>query len=91
MKFRWWVIALAALVVMATGPADARHRHKAKLRCIDRPIEFSWYGFLSNPKPGPNGCSPPVYEYGQYIGQDPDPFIRLQLRRDPDTGYSPVH
>ena len=25
-------------------------------------------------------------EYGHYIGQDPDPFIRLQLRRDPATG-----
>jgi len=29
----------------------------------------------------PNG-SDVVYEGGQYIGQDPDPNVRLQLRRD---------
>jgi hypothetical protein len=91
MKSSWLVVALAALAVMAAGSADARHRHKTKLRCIERPAAFSWTGFLSNPKPGPNGCSPPVYAYGQYIGQDPDPFIRLQLRRDPDTGYSSMY
>jgi hypothetical protein len=32
-------------------------------------------------------CAPPVYQYGRYIGQDPDPFIRFQLNRDPGTGY----
>ena len=45
-------------------------------------------GWLFNPAPQPNGCAPPVYAYGRYIGQDPDPFIRLQLKRDPATGYS---
>jgi hypothetical protein len=88
MKFSWFVIALVALAVMAADPAAARHRHKAKLRCVDRPYEFSWGGFLFNPRPLPNGCAPPVYAYGEYVGQDPDAFIRLQLKRDPQTGYS---
>ncbi len=26
--------------------------------------------------------SPAVYEWGKYQGQDPDPNVRLQLRRD---------
>jgi hypothetical protein len=41
-----------------------------------------------NTGPQPNGCAPPVYAYGKYVGQDPDPNIRLQLLRDPATGYS---
>jgi len=29
---------------------------------------------------------PAVYAYGRYAGWDPDPFIRLQLRRGPVGG-----
>jgi len=43
---------------------------------------------FGNPAPRPNGCAPPAYAYGRYVGQDPDPFIRQQLRRDPATGYA---
>jgi hypothetical protein len=57
------------------------------MRCDDRPYEFSWIGVLTNPPPGPNGCAPAVYQHGRYVGQDPDPNIRFQLRRDPATGY----
>jgi hypothetical protein len=88
MKFSWFVIALVALAVMAADPAAARAKHKAQRHCVERPFEFSWGGFLFNPRPLPNGCAPPVYAYGEYVGQDPDPFIRLQLKRDPQTGYS---
>jgi hypothetical protein len=89
MKLAWLLIAVAALT--AATPASARTKHprqRAPPQCADRPYEFSWLGVLSNPKPEPNGCAPPVYQYGRYIGQDPDPNIRLQLRRDPATGYS---
>ncbi len=87
MKLGWLIIALGTLAVVAAAPADARQRHKAKLHCIDRPVAFSWSGFLFNPKPRPNGCAPAVYEFGEYVGQDPDPNIRFQLKRDPRTGY----
>jgi hypothetical protein len=88
MKFGWFVIALVALAVVATDPAAARARHKAKLRCIERQPEVSLSGFFFNPRPQPNGCAPPVYVSGEYVGQDPDPFIRFQLKRDPETGYA---
>jgi hypothetical protein len=93
MKYVWPVIAVTVLALGAPGPAAARvkhHRHRAQpARCVDRPVAFSW-GFLAPgaPVPEPNGCAPPVYEYGRYVGQDPDPNIRFQLRRDPATGYS---
>lgn len=93
MKFRWIVMATAALVagvaVIAADPALARVKHKAQRQCVDQPREFSWSGVIFNPAPRPNGCAPAVYEYGKYVGQDPDPYIRLQLRRDPRTGDSP--
>ncbi|HEY0223705.1 MAG TPA: hypothetical protein VGC38_04245 [Pseudolabrys sp.] len=88
MKFGWIALALvvAGLALTAANPALARVKHKAA--CNDRPQTFSWDGIISNPAPQPNGCSPAVYNYGRFVGQDPDPFIRQQLMRDPQTGYS---
>ncbi len=95
MIFRSIVVAVAVLFaglgVIAADPAFARAKHKAASRCMDRPLERSWINlFSSRPEPRPNGCSPPVYQYGRFIGQDPDSNIRLQLRRDPATGYAPL-
>ena len=95
MKFRSILAAGAILVmglaVVAAAPALARAKHKAQRHCVDRPREFSWGGIFTNPAPQPNGCAPPVYAYGKYVGQDPDPNIRFQLQRDPDTGYYAFH
>lgn len=89
MKIGRIMIAVAALgAVVAADPAFARAKHKAKPQCVDRPYEFSWRFLLPGPAPQPNGCAPAVYQYGKYIGQDPDPNIRQQLLRDPATGYS---
>jgi len=89
MKTGWLAVAFAAAALVAAGPALARPRKAPPPRpqCVDRPVEFSWLGILTNEKPTANGCAPAVNEYGQYIGQDPDPNIRAQLRRQPQTGY----
>ncbi|AXK83392.1 hypothetical protein DW352_24435 [Pseudolabrys taiwanensis] len=93
MKVRWLIVAVAALGVVAANAAVAKPR-KAKTppraaACVDGPYQFSWDFLLpGNHGPQPNGCAPPVYQYGRYIGQDPDPNIRFQLMRDPATGYS---
>lgn len=92
MKYRWLILStlsIPAIAVVNVDPAFAREKHKNQPRCVvNKPYEFSW-GFLlpGHPAPQPNGCAPPVYVYGKYIGQDPDPNIRLQLYRDPATGY----
>lgn len=89
MKFRRDIIVLAALIALVAEPALARVKSKSHARCVDRPDRFSWSFLLpGHPAPQPNGCAPPVYAYGKYIGQDPDPNIRFQLLRDPATGYS---
>ncbi len=87
MKLRWLAVGMLGLAVVAADPALARVRHKAKLHCAPQRVEFSWHNLLFGPAPQPNGCSPPVFEYGRFVGQDPDPNIRFQLRRNPNTGY----
>ncbi len=91
MKSIWFVAAIAILSVAAADPALARTRHhKAVRHCANQPLhDVTPYGILFNPAPRPNGCAPPVYVYGRYEGQDPDPYIRQQLDRDPHTGYWP--
>ena len=95
MNYRWLVLAIAVLGIISADPAFARAKHKAKAACADQHVPafssngFARYLFLPTDRaPGPNGCAPPVYAYGKYVGQDPDPNIRLQLLRDPATGYS---
>jgi len=88
MKTGWLAVAFAAAALVAADPALARPRKAPPPRpqCVDRPVEFSWLGILTNEKPTANGCAPAVNEYGQYFGQDPVPNIRAQLRRQPQTG-----
>jgi hypothetical protein len=91
MTSRWLVLARGGLALAAltfAGPALAGSHHRVPRQCIDRPVPFSWAGIWFNPQPRPNGCAPPVFAGGEYVGQDPDPFIQLQLARDPETGYA---
>jgi hypothetical protein len=93
MKLRWIMVAGAAFAVafsvIAVDPALARAKHHhAKARCVDRVQQFSWdFIWTLRPDPQPNGCSPPAYDGGKFVGQDPDRNIRHQLRRDPDEYY----
>ena len=90
MKTGWLAAALAAAARAAADPALARARKGPPApprQCADRPVEFSWLGVLTNERPKANGCAPAVNSYGYYIGQDPDPNIRFQLQRQPQTGY----
>jgi hypothetical protein len=92
MTYRWSVAAIAVLGLLAADPALARS--KVKRACADQPVPSAMNGLAqyllvpTNRAPQPNGCAPPVYAYGKYVGQDPDPNIRFQLMRDPATGYS---
>ena len=94
MNLKWIAMAGAALVaglaLVAVDPAFAAPKKKKFARaCVERPQTFTFGGIFFNPAPRPNGCAPAVYARGRYVGQDPDPFIRSQLLRDPDTGYYP--
>ncbi|MFA6267034.1 MAG: hypothetical protein WC670_15125 [Pseudolabrys sp.] len=94
MNWRWLAIVatgLAVIGVATSEPALARKGNKAKIaktRCVDQIGGPTLRGIWFNTEPRPNGCSPAVYEYGRFIGQDPDPNIRIQLLRQPETGYT---
>jgi hypothetical protein len=81
------VVAGGLLAAPASGqPA----RQAGRPGCVDNYLHRSLLGMLfsTGPEPQANGCAPPVYSGGRFIGQDPDPNVRLQLRRDPDNeGY----
>lgn len=88
--------ALAAMLAVAMAdPAAARtkydgKRHPARVvQCRDDGRTTPWtHSWWNRTAPRWNGCSPPVYSGGMFIGQDPDPNIRHGLQRDPDTGYT---
>jgi hypothetical protein len=94
MKSRWAIAVIAVLCLLAADPALARAKHKVRAACASQPAPSVMTGLArylllpTDQAPQPNGCAPPVYAYGEYVGQDPDPNIRFQLRRDPATGYS---
>lgn len=85
------LIAIAAMLVALAGASAApKHhgkRHVAAASCVERPTRFDWDFLWSEGNvPRANGCAPAVYQNGKFIGQDPDPNVRLQLSRDPAEG-----
>jgi hypothetical protein len=92
MRLAWIICAGAAAALVAAGPASAKakHREPSAVRCLGNPPAptLGQWLFGARPRPEWNGCSPPVYVNGEFIGQDPDPHVRAELRRDPSQGYT---
>lgn len=91
MRFRT-LLAFAALgLALGATPAFAQKpRQSATPTCTPNYPQRSVLDviFSTGPTPQANGCAPPVYSGGRFIGQDPDPNIRLQMLRDADNeGY----
>ena len=84
------IIAIAAVILAASPALAQKAKYPAPRGCVDAPKHFSVMEmiFSTGPEPQANGCAPAVYSGGRFVGQDPDPNIRLQLRRDADNeGY----
>ena len=87
MKAVFVVAAMAVLAFAAADAASARVKKQSQQSsCVQQPIRM-WNFWPGRDYPQPNGCAPPVYQHGRYVGQDPDPNIQFQLMRDPATGY----
>lgn len=91
MTFKTLIAAVILVLVVSPVLAQApRHRAHPQAGCVNNWPQRSVLEILfsSAPEPQANGCAPAVYEGGRFIGQDPDPNVRLQLRRDPENeGY----
>ncbi|HSP51109.1 MAG TPA: hypothetical protein VLN61_13205 [Pseudolabrys sp.] len=73
-----------ALVLVAAAPADAAKARKHKKH-------VAAHAATATAKSGYRGTNlfpaGPVYFANDYLGDDPDPFIRLQLLRDLGAHY----
>jgi hypothetical protein len=79
-------IALA-IAALTAAPAFAKSKPSQKNETPAAGNPADAYAYAPNgraPLAGQN-TSQSVYVNGQYQGADPDPFIRLQLMRDPPT------
>lgn len=95
MNWRWLAIVATGVAVLGVSVAEPALAAKAKKKmrvartaCVDNYGGPTLRGIWFNGEPRPNGCSPAVFVDGRYIGQDPDPNIRFQLLRQPETGYT---
>lgn len=76
-------IAFALLATTSALAQTSRTRTQAPV-ATQRPNYSTGYEAYAS-VPGSNG-QPGVYAFGRYLGWDPDPNIRFQLRRDiPDA------
>ena len=73
--------AAVALVAASAAPADATSKKKKKVSAVHAPSYMYKYGDRVPPsRQHPHG----VYGAdGELLGMDPDPNIRLMIRRDP--------
>ena len=89
MKIRSAVL-VAALVFAASAALAQQRRPVDEPNCVPNYPQRTLMGMLfsTGPTPQANGCAPPVYSGGRFVGQDPDPNVRLQMLRDADNeGY----
>jgi len=76
------VFAIACAVVAAGAPANAKARkHKKHAAHAAESVSQTRYRGVDLFPAGP------VYNGNDYLGDDPDPFIRLQLLRDLGAHY----
>ena len=85
------IVAALALALVATPAMAKKSKPRVQPACVDtwvRQLSLAEVLFSSRPEPQANGCAPAVYAAGRFVGQDPDPRIRYQLRRNSDLeGY----
>ncbi len=71
-------IALFAGTVAATAADAQTNRHRVSPSAAAARAQVPPHAPVTHAAPG----STAVYEWGKYQGQDPDPNVRLMLRRD---------
>jgi hypothetical protein len=81
----WKTLIAALALAMVASPALAKKpRQQVSVGCVDnwprRSLSEILFSFGQEPRA--NGCAPAVHDHGQFIGQDPDPNVRLQLLRN---------
>ena len=79
------LVVTAALAAVVASPALAQSTRREPVQQYQSRYDQS-YRFDGRQQAAPSGND--VYEAGQYLGTDPEPNVRLELRRDADHGGS---
>src|SRR6476661_9526454 len=74
------LLAMAALAAIIASPAFAQTGTR-RVQAAEHPSQFDQPLGRVEAQPR-SGQSNPVYENNRYLGADPDPNVRLDLRRD---------
>ena len=74
------LIATAALAAIIATPALAQTARRAPAQQYPSQYDQGYGRTEAQPRAGNSGTE--VYENGRYLGADPDPNVRLQLRLD---------
>jgi hypothetical protein len=86
----WWLIMAVGLVtiMIATAASDASAASKGKrARHIAPMAGTATVGAAQSCRGGQLFRCGPVYNGTDYLGNDPDPFIRLMIQRDLGAKY----
>jgi len=77
-----WLLCVCGLALVLASGADARTAKKPKQG--PQPGAAAGSGHCRGAELFPCG---PVYNGNDYLGEDPDPFIRLMIKRDLGAKY----
>ena len=77
-------LVVLAVVLAATMPADAANARKHKKHVAARTVTVNAKSGYRGQNLFPAG---PIYNGNDYLGDDPDPFIRSQIQRDLGVHY----
>jgi opacity protein-like surface antigen len=80
------ILIALTLAAVAASPALAQKNQKKQQQMADNPEAYAYQAYAWVPTDnGSKAKTEEVWLNGEYLGADPDPFIRSQLLRDPPS------
>ena len=76
------LLAVAALAAVIASPAFAQTGTRSRVQAAEHPSQYNQPVGREEAQPRSAMQANPVYENNHYLGADPDPNVRLDLRRD---------
>jgi len=76
------LLAVAALAAVIASPAFAQSGTRSRVQAAEHPSQFDQTVGRAEAQPRSATQGNPVYDNNHYLGADPDPNVRLDLRRD---------
>jgi len=76
------LLAAAALAAVIASPAFAQTGTRSRVQAAEHPSQYDQPVGREEAQPRSGMQANPVYDNNHYLGADPDPNVRLDLRRD---------